>query len=78
MVREASSRSGAAASPTVDLAGAADGAPASARVGMFPPIDLLEQGPETARAFLAQVREAGIDHICCGDHISFCTAISPG
>jgi alkanesulfonate monooxygenase SsuD/methylene tetrahydromethanopterin reductase-like flavin-dependent oxidoreductase (luciferase family) len=38
---------------------------------MFPPFDLLEQGPETASAFLAQVSEAGIDHVCCGDHVSF-------
>jgi len=34
---------------------------------MFPPIGLLEQGPETARAFLAQAAGAGIDHVCCGD-----------
>jgi alkanesulfonate monooxygenase SsuD/methylene tetrahydromethanopterin reductase-like flavin-dependent oxidoreductase (luciferase family) len=46
-------------------------APAPPQVGMFPPIGLLEQGPETARAFLAQVAGAGIDHICCGDHVSF-------
>jgi alkanesulfonate monooxygenase SsuD/methylene tetrahydromethanopterin reductase-like flavin-dependent oxidoreductase (luciferase family) len=38
---------------------------------MFPPFDLLEQSPETATAFLAQVSEAGIDHVCCGDHVSF-------
>ena len=38
---------------------------------MFPPVGLLEQGPETVRAFLAEVSEAGIDHICCGDHVSF-------
>jgi len=38
---------------------------------MFPPVGLLERGPETTRAFLAQVAEAGIDHICCGDHVSF-------
>ena len=38
---------------------------------MFTPIGLLEQGPESARAFLAQAREEGIDHICCGDHVSF-------
>jgi alkanesulfonate monooxygenase SsuD/methylene tetrahydromethanopterin reductase-like flavin-dependent oxidoreductase (luciferase family) len=25
------------------------------------------------RAFLAQAAEAGIDHICCGDHVSFFT-----
>ena len=44
---------------------------ASARVGMFPPFDLLERGDEPARAFLAQAAEAGIDHVCCGDHVSF-------
>jgi alkanesulfonate monooxygenase SsuD/methylene tetrahydromethanopterin reductase-like flavin-dependent oxidoreductase (luciferase family) len=38
---------------------------------MFLPFGLLERGPETARAFLAQVHEAGIDHVCCGDHVSF-------
>jgi alkanesulfonate monooxygenase SsuD/methylene tetrahydromethanopterin reductase-like flavin-dependent oxidoreductase (luciferase family) len=38
---------------------------------MFPPLDLLEQDPETARAFLTRVAAAGIDHICCGDHVSF-------
>jgi alkanesulfonate monooxygenase SsuD/methylene tetrahydromethanopterin reductase-like flavin-dependent oxidoreductase (luciferase family) len=43
----------------------------SARVGMFPPMDLLDRGPEAARAFLARVGEAGIDHVCCGDHVSF-------
>ena len=43
----------------------------SARVGMFPPYELLEQGPETARAFLTRAEEEGIDHVCCGDHVSF-------
>src|ERR1700685_2416709 len=43
----------------------------SVRVGMFAPFGLLEQGPETARAFLAQAGREGIDHVCCGDHISF-------
>jgi alkanesulfonate monooxygenase SsuD/methylene tetrahydromethanopterin reductase-like flavin-dependent oxidoreductase (luciferase family) len=38
---------------------------------MFPPSGLLELGPEAARAFLAQAGEAGIDHVCCGDHVSF-------
>jgi alkanesulfonate monooxygenase SsuD/methylene tetrahydromethanopterin reductase-like flavin-dependent oxidoreductase (luciferase family) len=42
-----------------------------ARIGLFPPLGLLEQGPETARAFLEQAEQAGIDHICCGDHVSF-------
>ncbi|HEV2260293.1 MAG TPA: LLM class flavin-dependent oxidoreductase [Streptosporangiaceae bacterium] len=41
------------------------------RVGIFPPFGLLEQGPETARAFLTQAEQGGIDHICCGDHVSF-------
>ena len=38
---------------------------------MFPPLGLLEQGPETARAFLAQAAQESIDHVCCGDHVSF-------
>ena len=50
-----------------DPGGAAD----APRVGMFPPFSLLEQGPEIARAFLARAGEAGIDHVCCGDHVSF-------
>jgi hypothetical protein len=29
---------------------------------MFPPPGLLEQGPETARAFLTQAENASIDH----------------
>jgi alkanesulfonate monooxygenase SsuD/methylene tetrahydromethanopterin reductase-like flavin-dependent oxidoreductase (luciferase family) len=48
-----------------------DRAAASIRVGMFPPFGLLEQGPETSRAFLAHVDKEGIDHVCCGDHVSF-------
>jgi alkanesulfonate monooxygenase SsuD/methylene tetrahydromethanopterin reductase-like flavin-dependent oxidoreductase (luciferase family) len=44
---------------------------APVRVGMFPPLALLEQDREAARAFLRQVAAAGIDHICCGDHVSF-------
>jgi hypothetical protein len=43
----------AATSPAPDPA-AGNRAPAPPRVGMFPPIGLLEQGPETVRAFLAQ------------------------
>jgi alkanesulfonate monooxygenase SsuD/methylene tetrahydromethanopterin reductase-like flavin-dependent oxidoreductase (luciferase family) len=38
---------------------------------MFPPPGLLGQGPENAREYLAQVGEAGIDYVCCGDHVSF-------
>jgi alkanesulfonate monooxygenase SsuD/methylene tetrahydromethanopterin reductase-like flavin-dependent oxidoreductase (luciferase family) len=61
----------AVTSPATGPAAAGNRVPASPRVGMFPPIGLLERGPETARAFLAQVAGAGIDHICCGDHVSF-------
>jgi alkanesulfonate monooxygenase SsuD/methylene tetrahydromethanopterin reductase-like flavin-dependent oxidoreductase (luciferase family) len=38
---------------------------------MFAPVNLLDRGPETARAYLASVAEAGLDHVCCGDHVSF-------
>jgi alkanesulfonate monooxygenase SsuD/methylene tetrahydromethanopterin reductase-like flavin-dependent oxidoreductase (luciferase family) len=38
---------------------------------MFPPFGLIEQGQEATRAFLAKAGEAGIDHVCCGDHVSF-------
>jgi alkanesulfonate monooxygenase SsuD/methylene tetrahydromethanopterin reductase-like flavin-dependent oxidoreductase (luciferase family) len=38
---------------------------------MFPPPGLLSQGPENARKYLAQLGDAGIDYVCCGDHVSF-------
>jgi alkanesulfonate monooxygenase SsuD/methylene tetrahydromethanopterin reductase-like flavin-dependent oxidoreductase (luciferase family) len=44
---------------------------AAVRVGMFPPFDLLGRGPQAAAAFLAAVDAAGIDHVCCADHVSF-------
>ena len=44
---------------------------AAPRVGMFPPADLLDWDPVTARAFLDQIAAAGIDHVCCADHVSF-------
>ncbi|HUK70254.1 MAG TPA: LLM class flavin-dependent oxidoreductase [Streptosporangiaceae bacterium] len=50
---------------------ATGGVAASARVGMFPPFGLLERSPDTARGFLAAAGQAGIDHVCCGDHVSF-------
>lgn len=37
----------------------------------FAPSGLLGQDPGTARGFLAQAAKAGIDHVCCGDHVSF-------
>ena len=58
-------------STATNVAGTRDCAPTSPRVGMFPPLDLFEQSPEIGRAYLAQVSEAGIDHVCCGDHVSF-------
>jgi alkanesulfonate monooxygenase SsuD/methylene tetrahydromethanopterin reductase-like flavin-dependent oxidoreductase (luciferase family) len=41
---------------------------------MFPPFGLLEHGAGAARAFLARAEKAGIDHVCCGDHVSFAGA----
>jgi alkanesulfonate monooxygenase SsuD/methylene tetrahydromethanopterin reductase-like flavin-dependent oxidoreductase (luciferase family) len=37
---------------------------------MFP-AGLLDRGPEAARDYLAQAADAGIDYVCCGDHVSF-------
>src|SRR3984957_12194589 len=45
--------------------------PARPRLGMLTPIGLLDQAPETARAYLSRVAAEGIDYICCGDHVSF-------
>ncbi len=64
----------AGSSPTTGPQDARGRGAASARVGMFAPFDLLERGPEAARAFLAQAGDAGIDHVCCGDHVSFAGA----
>jgi alkanesulfonate monooxygenase SsuD/methylene tetrahydromethanopterin reductase-like flavin-dependent oxidoreductase (luciferase family) len=41
------------------------------QVGAFPPFDLLERGAAAAAEFLAQAGDAGFDHVCCGDHVSF-------
>jgi alkanesulfonate monooxygenase SsuD/methylene tetrahydromethanopterin reductase-like flavin-dependent oxidoreductase (luciferase family) len=55
-----------------DAAGRPPSRPAApARLGMFAPFDLLARGQEVVRAFLAGVSDAGIDHVCCGDHVSF-------
>src|ERR1700760_1557778 len=43
----------------------------AARIGVFLAPGLLDRGPEAARAVLAQAGQAGIDHVCCGDHVSF-------
>src|SRR5579871_6166687 len=47
------------------------GRPSAPRVGLFPPLGLLSQGPQAAAAYLAGVTAAGVDHVCCGDHVSF-------
>jgi alkanesulfonate monooxygenase SsuD/methylene tetrahydromethanopterin reductase-like flavin-dependent oxidoreductase (luciferase family) len=44
-------------------------------VGMFPPMGLLDEGPETMRSFMAGAAAAGVDHVCCGDHVSFITGL---
>jgi hypothetical protein len=64
----------AAGTPATSSEDATGRVAASARVGMFAPFDLLERGPEAARALLARAGEAGIGHVCCGDHVSFAGA----
>src|SRR6266516_6561997 len=61
--------------PAPGLAAAESRPPASPRVGMLPPFDLLGRGPGAAGALLAQAAGAGIDHVCCGDHVSFFTGM---
>jgi alkanesulfonate monooxygenase SsuD/methylene tetrahydromethanopterin reductase-like flavin-dependent oxidoreductase (luciferase family) len=38
---------------------------------MFPPFDLLGRGADAAGELLAQIGAAGIDYVCCADHVSF-------
>ncbi len=64
-----------AATPAAGPARAESRGAVAARIGMFAPHGLLEQGPETARAFLMQAEKEGIDHVCCGDHVSFFTGL---
>ena len=46
--------------------------PASIRVGLFPhALETTDGNPELLRATLRQVADAGVDHLCVGDHISF-------
>jgi alkanesulfonate monooxygenase SsuD/methylene tetrahydromethanopterin reductase-like flavin-dependent oxidoreductase (luciferase family) len=40
------------------------------RVGIFPTTGQLGDTAD-ASAYLARVHDAGIDHVCCGDHVSF-------
>src|SRR6201986_2001401 len=38
---------------------------------MFPPPGLINRGPDISAEYLARAGEAGIDYVCCGDHVSF-------
>ena len=42
------------------------------RVGLFPAaLEQPKSGPECQRASLRRIAEAGVDHLCVGDHVSF-------
>lgn len=41
------------------------------RVGIMTPFKLPDWDQATTRAFLDAVAAAGIDHVCCADHVSF-------
>jgi alkanesulfonate monooxygenase SsuD/methylene tetrahydromethanopterin reductase-like flavin-dependent oxidoreductase (luciferase family) len=41
------------------------------RVGIMTPFELPDWDQATTRAFLDAVAAAGIDHVCCADHVSF-------
>jgi alkanesulfonate monooxygenase SsuD/methylene tetrahydromethanopterin reductase-like flavin-dependent oxidoreductase (luciferase family) len=41
------------------------------RVGLFPPVDQPGGGSKQLHATLARVADAGVDHLCVGDHVSF-------
>jgi len=43
----------------------------SPKVGMFPSVGLVGGNPDVAAAHLAGIHDAGLDHVCCGDHVSF-------
>ena len=63
-----------AAGRALGPAGRADPVPGLTRVGMFAPFDLLERCQDQGAQFLALVAAAGIDQVCCGDHVSFAGA----
>ena len=43
---------------------------ASVRVGLFPPVDQPGSSKQL-QATIARVAQAGVDHLCVGDHVSF-------
>jgi len=38
---------------------------------MFPQLDLQGGDADALAAYLARMHDAGLDHVCCGDHVSF-------
>ena len=44
---------------------------AAPRIGLMIPSGLPDWDQATTRAFLGGAAEAGIDHVCCADHVSF-------
>jgi alkanesulfonate monooxygenase SsuD/methylene tetrahydromethanopterin reductase-like flavin-dependent oxidoreductase (luciferase family) len=46
------------------------GATQPVRVGFFPTTGPVDETGDAA-AYLARAHDAGIDHVCCGDHVSF-------
>ena len=45
------------------------GSPEAVRVGFFPTTGPV--GEDGTAAYLARAHDAGIDHVCCSDHVSF-------
>jgi alkanesulfonate monooxygenase SsuD/methylene tetrahydromethanopterin reductase-like flavin-dependent oxidoreductase (luciferase family) len=43
----------------------------SVEVGMFPPLSATRGDVQGLTRFLNNAADAGIDHVCCGDHVSF-------
>src|SRR5262249_33487693 len=50
--------------------GAMAGTEEQVRVGFFPTTGPVGDAGDSA-AYLARAHDAGIDHVCCGDHVSF-------
>jgi len=46
--------------------------PAPLRVGLFPAaLEASDRDPQRLRATFSRIAEAGVDHLCVGDHVSF-------
>src|SRR6478736_9093747 len=44
---------------------------AEIRLGAFPPLEGTAPRPGTVAAFVGAAADAGLDHVCTGDHVSF-------